>query len=350
MITANSLKFLNSFGLILLVFGFIELFLWLVRRLFSKDREKRFSLAVVILGQSIGKMSRLYVFILSIYLVLQFEDGSGLLELRMRQLFFIATGIQAAAISNSVIERILLEKFAEEVGGKLVQSPTGTVALAVSRFLLLSLVILVTLDNLGVNVSGLIAGVGIGGVAIALAVQKILGDLFASLSIALDKPFMIGDFIVVEDSMGTIERVGLKTTRIRALSGELLVFPNSMLLESRIRNFSKMTERRVVLRIGVTYSTDAAKLSLAKSEVCRLIGQTQGIRLERGHFSDFSSSSLDLEFVYWIQSSDYNEYMGLKEQLNFKIKTFFDSNKIEFAFPTQTIHAQVKSSECDCRL
>lgn len=344
MFTQNATEFLYPIGLSLLIFFLFSAFLWIARKIIRRESLARAGLALELLFIAVEKIGSPFVFVSSIYLTVQVLEVQHNIENWLWRLFVVALAIQIAAILNSAVARIIFEKFSENVDGVPVKSPTGTVALAVSRFLLLSLVFLVALDNLGVNVSGLVTGIGIGGVAIALAVQKILGDLFASLSIALDKPFRIGEFIVVEDSMGTIESVGLKTTRIRSLSGELLVFPNSILLETRIRNFSKMRERRVVLRLGLTYNTTVRQIQLARSEVCRLISQTSGMRLERGNFSDFSSSSLDLEFVYWIESADYGEYMNLKEKLHLAIKDFFDSNGIEFAFPTQTIHAHVRAT------
>ncbi|MEN9811074.1 MAG: hypothetical protein RLZZ488_2641 [Pseudomonadota bacterium] len=329
-------------GLALFIFLLVNAVVWLINRVLLRKSLPISGITLELLLLSIEKLSKVFIFISSVYATVHILDFPQSIEKRVWQIFLIAIAFQCAAILNSAVERILFEKFSEDVDGRAVQSPTGTVALAVSRFLLVSFLVLITLDNLGVNVSGLITGIGIGGVAIALAVQKILGDLFASLSIALDKPFKIGEFIVIDDSMGTIERVGLKTTRIRSLSGELLVFPNSILLETRIRNYSKMRQRRVVLRIGLTYDSSVAQINLARAEVCRLIEQTAGMRLERGNFSDFSAFSLDLEFVYWIESADYGEYMKLKEQLNLAIKEFFDRNGIGFAFPTQTIHAYVK--------
>jgi small-conductance mechanosensitive channel len=198
--------------------------------------------------------------------------------------------------------------------------------------------LLLALDNLGVDVTALVAGLGVGGVAVALAVQSILGDLFASLSIALDKPFVIGDFVVVGDLMGTIERVGLKTTRIRSLSGEQLVLSNSDLLGSRIRNFKHMEERRVSFTIGVTYQTPVDALESIPSMIRQIIEEREHTRFDRAHFKAFGDSAFLFEFVYYVLSADYAVYMNIQQAINLGICRYFADQGIEFAYPTQTVH------------
>jgi len=206
-------------------------------------------------------------------------------------------------------------------------------------------VLLLALDNLGVHVTTLITGIGIGGVAIALAIQNILGDLFASLSIILDKPFMIGDFIIVDDFLGTVEHIGLKTTRLRSLSGEQLVFANSDLLKSRIRNYKRMAERRIVFSIGVVYQTAPEKLAGITGFIRDIIeGQPQA-RFDRAHFKGFGSSSLDFEIVYWVTSPDYNLYMDIQQAINLALFRRLQSEGIEFAYPTQTLFLERQEAE-----
>ncbi len=316
-----------------------------VRRRFTALAEKTDTILDDLVVEIAKKTNRFFIIILSIYIAQQFADVSQVFKLRVHQALTVITGIQLFLWLDAVISIFVNERLSEKINGKLYESPMATVTLVVARIAIISLILIAILDNLGVNVSTLVTGFGIGGVAVALSVQKILGDLFSSMSIALDKPFKIGEFIVVDEFMGTIERVGLKTTRIRSLSGELLIFPNSALLESRIRNYSKMLERRVVLRIGVIYDTKAEVLLEACENIKSLINSAQGVRLERGHFADFSASSLDLEFVYWIESGDYTEYMSRKQALHIEIKKYFDGAGIEFAFPTQTIHAVTESKK-----
>ena len=197
--------------------------------------------------------------------------------------------------------------------------------------------VLVAVDNLGFDVTALVAGLGIGGVAIALATQSILGDLFASLSIVIDKPFVVGDFIRVGDDLGAVERIGLKTTRVRSLSGEQLIFGNADLLNSRIRNYHRMDERRVVFRTGVTYQTPSPTLQRIPAMVREIIEAQSLTRVDRAHFAEFGPSEYAFEFVYFVLSPDYNVYMDIQQAINVAIVNRFEQEGIEFAYPTRTI-------------
>lgn len=206
------------------------------------------------------------------------------------------------------------------------------------RIALWTVVLLLILDNLGLNVTALVTSLGIGGVAVALAVQNILGDLFASLSIAIDQPFVINDFIVIDDVMGTVEHVGLKTTRIRSLSGEQIIFSNNDLLKSRIRNYKRMQERRIVFGIGVTYDTPAAQLQAIPDLLRQAIEAQETVRFDRAHFKGFGAFSLDFEAVFYVLDSDYQIYMDRQQAINLQLVRSFEQHGIAFAFPTQTLH------------
>ncbi|MFQ5769288.1 MAG: mechanosensitive ion channel family protein [bacterium] len=208
----------------------------------------------------------------------------------------------------------------------------------VGKIVLWIVILLLALDNLGVNITGLIAGLGIGGIAIALAVQNILGDLFASLSIVLDKPFVMGDFIIVDNYLGTVQHIGLKTTRVKSLSGEQLVFSNSDLLKSRIRNYKRMYERRVVFSFGVIYQTVQEKLAAIPNMIREIIEAQQQTRFDRAHFKEFGDSSLNFEIVYYVQNPNYNVYMDIQQTINLTIFHRFEEEGIEFAYPTQTLY------------
>jgi len=212
------------------------------------------------------------------------------------------------------------------------------------RILIWLIILLIALDNLGVNVSALIAGLGVGGIAVALAMQNILGDLFASFSIVLDKPFVIGDFIIVETYLGTIEHIGLKTTRVRSLSGEQLIFSNTDLLKSRIRNYKRMYERRIVFSIGVVYQTSPEKLIAIPSILKNIICQQEQTRFDRAHFKEYGPYSLNFEIVYWIENPDYNIYMEIQQAINLEIFQQFKREGIEFAYPSQSIYVHDVSS------
>jgi small-conductance mechanosensitive channel len=240
--------------------------------------------------------------------------------------------------TGSVAIRLILDAFIERKFG---DSPSASTSKGLLKFLLLTgfygLIFLTTLSNLGVDITTLIAGLGVGGIAVALAVQNVFGDLLASLSIVLDKPFVLGDFIVVGDLMGTVEYIGLKTTRLRSLSGEQLVFSNSDLLQSRIRNYKRMFERRVVFKIGVIYETDFESLKKIP-EIIRSIVEGQNFtRFDRCHFLEYGNFSLDIETVYWIKNPDYNVYADIHQAVLLEIFRIFKAENINFAYPTQLV-------------
>jgi small-conductance mechanosensitive channel len=203
-------------------------------------------------------------------------------------------------------------------------------------------VLLVGLENAVENfdITPLIASLGVGGIAIALATQNILGDLFASLSIVLDKPFVLGDFIVVGSEMGTVEKIGLKTTRVRSLSGEQLIFSNSDLLASRVRNFKRMVERRSLFSFGVTYGTSRELLERIPGIVREIIEATPNTRFDRAHFKKFGDSSLDFEVVYWMLVPEFNAFMDAQQAINLELVTRIEQMGAQFAFPTRTIHVE----------
>jgi small-conductance mechanosensitive channel len=207
-----------------------------------------------------------------------------------------------------------------------------------ARVAVWSIALLLILNNLGFDITALVAGLGIGGIAVALAAQNILGDLFASLAIVLDQPFVVGDFVVLGDKMGTVERIGIKTTRIRSLSGEELIVSNADLLASRIHNFRRMAERRVVFTIGVTYETPAEKVEKLP-DMLRAIVEAQGqVRFDRAHFARYGDFALLYEVVYWMLSADYNVYMDTQQRINLAIFRSLQDEGIAFAYPTQTIY------------
>ena len=200
------------------------------------------------------------------------------------------------------------------------------------------------LDNLGIKISAVIAGLGIGGIALALAAQSILGDLFSSFAIFLDKPFKVGDFIIVGDLLGVVEHVGIKTTRIKSLHGEQLVFPNSDLTNSRIRNYKKMQKRRVSFQIGVLYQTTHEQLKNIPQIVAEIVKNIDKVTLDRAHFLSFADFSLVFEIVYYVDGSDYNLYMDIQQEINLALKENFGKAGIEFAYPTQTLYTVKQNS------
>lgn len=218
----------------------------------------------------------------------------------------------------------------------MVKSMTG-----ISRWVIWVVAIIFMLDNIGVNISTFVAGLGIGGIAVAMASQTVLGDAFSALSIFLDRPFEIGDFIILDDNhLGTVEHIGIKTTRLRSLSGEQLVFSNSDLTTSRIKNFKRMQSRRIAFQIGIVYQTPLEKTKRIPLLVKDIFIQKEGVRLDRVHFKSFGDFSLIYEIVYYVSSADYNIYMDRQQDINFSLMETFEREGIAFAYPTQTLYVK----------
>lgn len=245
-------------------------------------------------------------------------------------------GLWASQLLQFRLQRAIRQRREEDPGSVAALNVTGWVG----RLIVWSVVLLLILDNLGINITALVAGLGVGGIAVALAVQNILGDLFASLSIVLDKPFAVGDFIIVGDYLGSVEHVGLKTTRLRSLSGEQLVMSNTDMLSSRIRNYGRMYERRIVFGLGVTYQTPREKLKRIPEIIRDAVQAQEQTRFDRSHFKAYGAYSLDFETVYHVLAPDYNLYMDIQQAVNFAIHERFEAEGIEFAYPTQTLFVE----------
>lgn len=200
--------------------------------------------------------------------------------------------------------------------------------------------LLTALSNLGVNVTSLIAGLGIGGIAVALAAQNILGDLFSSFAIYLDRPFVVGDSIKVGETLGTVEKIGIKTTRVRALSGEEIIFPNKDIVSAQIHNMVRMKERRVAFTFGVTYETDDGKLSGIPYWVKEIIEREQNTRFDRTHFKEFGTSSLEFDVVYFVTSPDILVHLNARQNINLGLRDKLNREGVRMAYPTQTIHVR----------
>ena len=207
----------------------------------------------------------------------------------------------------------------------------------IARTTIWGFVVLLTLDNLGIEIKPLLAGLGIGGIAVALAAQNILGDLFASLSITLDRPFVVGDALTVDDFSGTVEYIGVKSTRIRSVSGEQIIMTNANLLGSRIRNNTRLTERRVVLSIAVTPETTRAQLQKIPAILRSLIEAQRDTRFDRAHFARIGPTSFDVEAVYFVTTPDFNRHMDIQQEIQLGIIEAFENESIAFAYPSQRL-------------
>lgn len=288
-------------------------------------------------AQIIARTSSLFVYAVSLYVGLSILNLPGWIATKLQAVFLFICILQVALWLSAFavyFVRSLFEVGAESDPGK---RTTQGILVFTARLLIWVAALLVLLDNLGIDITALVAGLGVGGIAVALAVQNVLGDMFSSLSIVLDKPFEVGDFIVIDDFAGVVERVGVKTTRLRSLSGEELVFANSDLLTSRIHNYKRMAERRVAFTIGVLYQTPREKVALIADWIKDIIVELDSVRFDRAHFKAFGPSSLDFEIVYYVLSRDYNVYMDIQQRLNLAILELFEKEGVEFAYPTQTI-------------
>ncbi len=247
--------------------------------------------------------------------------------------FYVAKSFQA--VINVGARKIIKDRARVDKD----DDPTAIQVLSgILRVIVWALAIVFILSNFGVNISALVAGLGIGGIAIAFALQNVLSDIFASFSIYFDKPFKKGDFIIVGQDMGVVKKVGLKTTRVQTLQGQELIISNQELTSTRINNYKRMDKRRIVFSFGVTYDTNRTKLKKIPKMVSDIMNGLKDVRVDRVHLQKFGDFSMIFEAVYFLDSPDYNRYMDVQEEIIFKIIDAFDKEKIEFAFPTQTVY------------
>jgi small-conductance mechanosensitive channel len=222
------------------------------------------------------------------------------------------------------------------------RAAAGSIAIIsfMARLTIWAFVLLLTLDNLGIQIKPLLAGLGIGGIAVALAAQNILGDLFASLSITLDRPFVLGDSLQIDDFSGTVEYIGVKSTRLRSVNGEQIIMPNSNLVASRVRNNTRATERRVVYTISVGPETPPAQLQKIPGLIRSLIESHSDVRFDRSHFAKITAASFDFEAVYIVKTTEYNRHMDILQDINLRLVEAFEKDGIAFAYPVQRLYLE----------
>lgn len=291
----------------------------------------------MVLHEVVARTSTLFLIIAAIY------AGTTLLALPdsvhrlVSSVFIVALFVQLALWADRLATAALVWRLAPSKTKAAMRNALSLLEFIV-RVAVWSLALLLIFENLGFDVTALVAGLGVGGIAVALAAQSVLGDLFSSLAIVLDRPFEVGDFITFGEQSGTVEKIGIKTTRIRALSGEQVAVSNTDLVQTRVHNFKRMKERRVVLVLGVTYDTPADKLERIPDQVKAIIEKQDGVRFDRAHFRSFGNSALEFEVVYWVLSGDYTDFMDRQQAINFAIFRAFEEDGIEFAFPSQTLY------------
>jgi small-conductance mechanosensitive channel len=325
----------------LIFFVVIESIDWFITQKLRKAGSIGFKKA---LADTLDSVGHFFYFCLGLYFALHSLKLDPQVASFMNSFLIALISIQIILSIKHIIRYFVVKAF------KLTQTEASTSTAVNGVMLLVNIVLwavglLTILANFGVNITSLAASLGIGGIAIAFALQNILEDLFSSFSIYFDRPFEIGDFIVTGAQSGTVTKIGLKTTRIRALQGEEIVISNKELTTSRIQNFKKLRERRIVFSLGATYDTSNEKLQKVPQIIKDACDKIDLIRLDRANFFEFADSSLNFEIVIFIQDSDYNVYMDAREELNLYIKEAFEKEGIEFAFPTQTLHVESMPSK-----
>jgi small-conductance mechanosensitive channel len=291
-----------------------------------------------LLAQMLSRTRQWTLIAVSLLLASRLLELPGRWETRVDYLWFLVIGIQIGLWLNQAISYWVERRLSQKQGSA--GNPVITTILSwILRLFLWTLVVLAVLANMGVNITAMVASLGIGGVAVALAVQNILGDLFASAAIGLDKPFEIGDFIVFGDVAGTVEHVGLKTTRIRALSGEQIVCSNTQLLTNTIHNYKRMAQRRIQFGFSIAQTTTAEDLEQIPTIVREAVEATGNARFDRAHFKEFGESALNFEVVYFVTSPDYNVYMDVQQAVNLTLKQRLDALQIELGVPVRRLGA-----------
>lgn len=285
-------------------------------------------------AETLRNTSRLLLFAFSLLFAFRVVDLPARWEGMMSHGWFIALALQLALWMDMGV-RLWTESLTRD--GKARNPVTTTLIGIMLRIVIWTMMLLSILANLGVDITAMVASLGVGGIAIALALQTLLSDVFASLAIGVDKPFEIGDFVVFGEVAGNIEHIGLKTTRIRSLSGEQVVCANADLLSQIVHNYKRMNTRRIVFKFGVTYNTPTDKVREISAMVARIIEKVEKARFDRCHFLAFDDSQLTFEVVYIVLTSDYNQYMDVQQEINLELLQGVRDLGVDFAFPTRSI-------------
>ncbi|GGY43728.1 mechanosensitive ion channel protein MscS [Parvularcula lutaonensis] len=295
-----------------------------------------------IVAEIVGATNSVFLLLLAAMLVIPF-----FFELTERQDAWLSRVFTIVfAFQMAFWVRVVVTAFLERAASRHATHDDSSLANALgllnvfANVLVFAVALLFIIDNLGGDVTALIAGLGVGGIAVGLAAQSLFEDLFAGLAIVLDKPFVRGDFIIFGDNMGTVERVGLKSTRITTLQGQQLTVKNAKLLDYEINNYRRMAERRVVVKIGVIYQTPRQKLAMIPGAIKDIVEAQHGVRFDRCHLAGYGDFAVLFELVFWVQDRDYTVYMDKQQAILLAIHDLFERNGIEFAYPTQSLHIE----------
>ncbi|AVO54689.1 mechanosensitive ion channel family protein [Ectopseudomonas mendocina] len=299
----------------------------------SKDQENSWPHFIAMV---IGRTSRLLLLAFSLLLALRLADLPLAWQSALSHTWFVALALQVALWVDTGVRLWSRSLVMGKSGGH--YNPVMTTIISIMILIVVwSVMLLSILANLGVDITALVASLGVGGIAVALAVQTVLSDVFASLSIGVDKPFEIGDFVVFGEVAGSIEHIGLKTTRIRSLSGEQVVCANADLLRQIVHNYKRMDTRRIVFKFGINYDTPSTKVRQVAEKVGEIIRATPKTRFDRAHFLGFDESQLTFEVVYIVLTSDYNQYMDIQQEINLHLLDALRELDVRFALPRRDL-------------
>jgi len=290
-----------------------------------------------IVGRAVGKINSVFLLLAALAITVQLYDVPSVSNGLLSWLVLVAAVLQVSALAQEIAVSLLQRKASRAGdGGSDISS-----AVSVLKWLIIGAIwvitIIVLLDTAGVQVTALIAGLGVGGIAIGLAAQGIFSDLFASLSILFDKPFKKGDFVTFGTISGTVEEIGLRTTRIRSLSGEQISVSNTDLISERVHNFQRLMRRRQVMRIGVLYQTPADVIEAIPGWVREDLEPIENVTVDRVHFTGFGDSSLNFEIVFWAEAAEYVVLMDKTQAVGLAIMRRFEKEGVDFAYPTRTL-------------
>lgn len=250
----------------------------------------------------------------------------------------IQSGLWAGALVRYLVDR----RFARHIAPASNQPQVTPIAQTLLRFvglmLVWSLVLLAALSAFGIDITALVAGLGVGGIAVALAVQRVLGDILASISIVVDKPFEPGDFIAVGGQSGTVRRIGIRSTVLASLGGEELVVANNDMLANKIQNYTRMSERRVAFKIGVVYDTSQARLEALPGVLRAIVEAQEKVRFGRAVLSGLGDSSIDYEIVYTVLDANYDVFAEIHQRVLLELIRQMRAAGYDFAFPTRTLY------------
>lgn len=320
----------GGLGFVLVVFAVQRA---IIRRLSNSERPKATRMDRALINAVESTKLWLIVFV-AVYFASQYLDLGKKVEARLDHVITVAILVQIGLWIGALLDFWVASSRMRAEQGNLAAATSLAALNFIGKLLLWLVMLLFILDNLGINVTALVASLGIGGIAVALAVQNILGDLFASLSIVIDKPFVIGDAIVVDSYSGTVEHVGLKTTRVRADTGEQLIFSNSDLLKARLRNYKRMYERRVLLTLDVEFSTPPEVIEAIPGLLREIIAAQPKTRVERAHLKALVGGAYQFELVYWMVDPAFALYMDTRQRVLIAIVRRFEADGIRFSFPS----------------